>query len=120
MANRFEELEVYKEAHKLVLMVYKITDKFPKSESFGLVSQIRRAGVSVAANIVEGNTRGHQKEFTQFLYLSKGSLEEVKYYFILALDLGYINKTDYDRLQEQGEKVGKMLSGLIKFWKNKS
>lgn len=120
MINKFEELDVYKEAHSLVLMVYKLTESFPRSETLSLVSQIRRAAVSVVANIVEGNTRSHRKEFVQFLYISKGSLEEVKYYFILTLDLKYINKNDYDRLQEQAEKVGKMLSGLIKYWKTRS
>lgn len=120
MGNKFEELDVYKEAHLLVLKIYEITEKFPKSESFGLISQIRRAGVSIVANIVEGNTRSHQKEFIQFLYISKGSLEEVKYYFILTLDLKYISRKDYDKLQEQAEKVGKMLSGLIKYWRNNS
>ena len=117
MGNKFEELDIYKEAHLLVIKIYKTTEKFPKSESIGLISQIRRAGVSIVANIVEGNTRSHQKEFIQFLYLSKGSLEEVKYYFMLSLDLKYISKSEYEELQEQAEKVGKMLSGLIKYWK---
>ena len=120
MKNKFEEFDVYKEAHLLVLKIYEITEKFPRSESFGLISQLRRAGVSIVANIIEGNARSHKKEFTQFLYISKGSLEEVKYYFLLALDLKYISMNDYNRLQEQAEKVGKMLSGLIKYWRSNS
>lgn len=118
MVNRFEKLEVFKEAHSLVLMIYKITRKFPEYENFGLTSQLRRASSSVVANIVEGNARGHKKEFVQFLYLSNGSLEEVKYYIFLARDLSYISVSDYNKLQSQAEKAGKMISGLIKYWKN--
>ncbi len=120
MANRFENLNVFKEAHLFVLLIYKITNKFPKSENFGLISQIRRAAVSVIANIIEGNSRAHKKELIQFLYLSKGSLEEVKYYFILARDLNYISSEDYDMLQEKAETIGKMLAGFIKYWSSKS
>jgi len=82
--NVFETLKVYAEAHSFVIKIYKATKKFPRYELFGLVGQIRRASISVVANIVEGNSRNHRKEFIQFLYLSNGSLEEVKYYLILA------------------------------------
>ncbi len=74
MRNRFEELDVYKKAHLLVLKIYKITEKFPKSEILGLISQIRRASISVVANIMKGNTRSYKKEFIKFLYLSRGLL----------------------------------------------
>lgn len=119
MANRFESLNVFKEAHLLVLLIYRISNNFPKSETFGLTSQIRRAAVSVVANIIEGNARGHKKELIQFLHLSKGSLEEIKYYLILARDLKYISMEDYDMLQEKAETIGKMLAGLIKYWRLK-
>ena len=118
MINRFENLEVYKEAHSLVLMIYKTTKDFPNYENIGLVSEIRRSAISVVANIVEGNARGHKKEFIQFLYLANGSLEETKYHLLLARDLGYISLSVYNELQEQAEKVGKMMPGLIKYWKN--
>lgn len=118
MSNRFESLNVYKEAHSLVLMIYKITKEFPNYENIGLASQIRRSAISVVANIVEGNARGHKKEFVQFLYLANGSLEETKYHILLARDLGYISLSVYNKLQDQAEKVGKMMSGLIKYWKS--
>lgn len=120
MTNRFESLKVFQEAHSFVLIVYKISSGFPKTETFGLTSQIRRAAVSVIANIIEGNTRSHKKELIQFLYLAKGSLEEVKYYLILTKDLNYISSDEYNILQEKAEIVGKMLAGLIKYWKTKT
>ena len=115
MSNKFEKLDVYREAHSFVILIYKLTSKFPKDESFGLISQIRRASVSVVANIVEGNARNHKKEFIQFLYLSNGSLEEVKYYLILSKDLGYLSTSEYDDLQVRAEKISKMINGLIRY-----
>ena len=114
MSNKFEKLDVYQEAHSFVIIIYKLTSKFPKDESFGLISQIRKASVSVVANIVEGNARNHKKEFIQFLYLSNGSLEEVKYYLILSKDLGYLSTSEYDNLQVRAEKISKMINGLIR------
>jgi len=115
MSNKFEKLDVYQEAHSFVIIIYKLTSKFPKDESFGLISQIRKASVSVVANIVEGNARNHKKEFIQFLYLSNGSLEEVKYYLILSKDLGYLSTSEYDNLQVRAEKISKMINGLIRY-----
>lgn len=118
--NRFEKLKVYHKAHGFVIKIYTATNSFPKHEIIGLTSQIRRASVSVAANIIEGNARNHKKEFIQFLYLANGSLEEVKYYLILCKDLGYISEMSYNELQRDAEEVSKMLNSLIKYWKNKS
>lgn len=118
--NIFESLKVYHEAHLFVIEIYKLTKNFPKHELFGLVSQIRRASISVVANIVEGNSRNHKKEFIQFLYLSNGSLEEVKYYLILARDLNYLDDSQYKYLQGKAENISKMINGLIKYLKTKS
>lgn len=120
MVDRFETLEVYKESHKFVLLIYKVTVKFPTDEKFALTSQLRRAAVSIVANIVEGNARGHSREFVQFIFQSVGSLEEVKYHIVLAKDLGYIKMDEYDLLHLQAETVGRLLSGLMKYWKQKS
>lgn len=76
-------LDVWKLAHELALMVYRLTDHFPRSEQFGLVSQLRRGAGSIPANIVEGQSRQHRKEFLQFLYISKGSAEEIHYHLFL-------------------------------------
>lgn len=116
MKNRFEELKVFNETHKVVLEIYKFSNTFPSSENFALKSQLRRSAVSIAANIVEGNTRIHKKEFLQFLYISQGSLEETKYHLLLAKDLRYISQKDYENLQDRLEIVGKMIAGLIKYW----
>ena len=118
MIDKFENLEVYKESHKFVLLVYKATAKFPNDEKFALTNQLRRAVTSIVANVVEGNARGHSKEFVQFLFQAIGSLEEVKYHILLAKDLGYITNDDYEKLHIQAEIVGRLLSGLIKYWKN--
>jgi len=115
IVNNFEKLDAWKEAHKLVLQIYKITRKFPSIEKFRLVDQICRSASSVAANIVEGSSRQHKKEFLQYLYLSKGSLEETKYHLLLARDLGYITTKDYNSFIDQGNLVGKLTSGLIKY-----
>lgn len=120
MSNRFESLNVYKKAHLFVIKIYKITKNFPTHEAFGITNQIRRASVSVVANIIEGNARNHRKEFIQFLYLSNGSLEEVKYYLILSRDLGYIPESVYNELQDDAEEISKMINSLIKYWKLKS
>lgn len=96
----YRRLHVWQEAHALVLLVYIATKQFPKDELFGLTSQIRRAVVSVAANIVEGQTRASKKEFLQFLRVANGSLVEVEYYIGLAKDLCYINGADETILQD--------------------
>jgi len=117
--RNFEKLVVFQEAHKLVLLVYKLSEKFPKSELFGLTSQIRRAAVSICANIVEGNARKYIKEYLQFISLAIGSLEETKYHLLLAKDLGYISDKEHIELQDQAEHVGKLISGLVKYLKGK-
>lgn len=116
--DKFENLKVFQEAHKLTLMIYELSNKFPKSEEFGLKSQIRRSSASIAANIVEGNSRGHKKEFLQFLYLANGSLEETKYHLLLAKDLQYISLEEYNNVHSQAELTSKMLHGLIVYQKD--
>lgn len=115
--DQFEDLKVFDEAHKLTLLIYKFTKNFSKSEAYGLTSQIRRSSASVAANIVEGNSRGHKKEFLQFLYIANGSPEETKYHLLLARDLGYLDVNEYDLVHSQSEIVGKLLTGLINYCK---
>lgn len=119
MKDKFEELRVFEEAHELTLMVYKLSNELPVSEDFGLKSQIRRSASSVSANIVECSSRGHKKEFIQFLYLANGSLEETKYHLLLAKDLEYISDKKYEIVHNQADLVGKMLNGLINYQKKK-
>ena len=85
MVRTFKDLIVWQKSHNLVLKVYKVTEKFPAYERYSLVDQIRRSSVSVAANIVEGYQKG-RKEYLRFLDISRGSLEETKYFLLLSHD----------------------------------
>jgi four helix bundle protein len=97
-AKTFEELVVWQKAHQFVLQAYQYTRSFPSSEAFGLTSQLRRAAVSVPANIAEGFNRPTKAERVRFLHISKGSLEECRYYLILAQELGYGDTTPLSSL----------------------
>jgi four helix bundle protein len=110
----FKKLTVWQMAYGLVLMIYKHSQKFPSSELYGLSSQIRRASVSILANIAEGSERQHKKEFVQFLSIARGSLAEVETYLILAKDLGYLNEDEFFELEKQRKDVGRLLRGLYK------
>ena len=109
----FRELKVWHKAHKLALGVYSISAKFPKEETYGLSSQIRRAAASIATNIAEGCGRGSNKELKQFLQISMGSASEVEYQILLSHELGYMNRKVYDSLNKDIQEVKKMLSGYI-------
>ncbi len=110
----FTDLEVWKEGHKLVLLVYKITKNFPNSETFGIISQMRRAAASVTANIAEGFGRQTYKEKLQFYYLAQGSLTELKNFILVAKDVGYLNKADFDSLVIQSNHTHQLIQGFIK------
>ncbi len=108
--NTFRDLLVWQEAHKLVLMIYRTTDAFPKSEQFGLTSQMRRAAVSVPANIVEGFKRLSFAEKARFYNIAEASLEELKYFLILSKDLEFATES---LLFEQADTVGRLLHRFI-------
>jgi four helix bundle protein len=105
-AKRFEQLIVWQKAHQYVLGVYRFTDKFPRTEIYGLTSQLRRAAVSIPANIAEGFKKRGRADKVRFLNIAQGSLEECRYYLILAKDLNY---GDTMQLQPQLEEVSKLL-----------
>ena len=111
----FTDLNAWKEAHKLVLMIYKITKEFPKEEIFGLVSQMRKAVVSITSNIAEGFSRQSKKEKIQFYSIAKGSLTEIQNQLLIAKDIGYISKKDFQLIAEQSIEVNKLLNGLIRY-----
>lgn len=113
MFYNFKDLTAWQEGHKLVLIIYKITANFPKSETFGLTDQIRRAVVSVTSNIAEGFGRGSYKERAQFFNLSRGSLSEIDNQLIIAKDLGYINLNTYTQLENQRLIVHKLVQSLL-------
>lgn len=109
--RNFEDLKVWQEAHQLALEVYKATDTYPQREIYGLIAQMRRAAVSVPANIAEGFGRKSEKEKLNFYNIAQGSLSELKYYFILARDLGY-HQTVTTPLEKCGA-VARMLHSLM-------
>ena len=109
----WKDLAVWQKAHALVLATYRITRSFPDEEKFRLTNQLCRASASVPANIVEGNARQSTKEYIQFLYIARGSLEEARYYAILAKDLEYLTQTDYDKFESESESVSRMLNALV-------
>jgi four helix bundle protein len=111
--KNFTDLIVWKEGHKLVLFVYSLTKKFPKEEVFGLVSQMRRAVVSITSNVVEGFGRKGYREKIQFYYLAQGSLIELTNQIIISKDIKYISENEYDSLITQSENVHRLLQGLI-------
>jgi four helix bundle protein len=117
-AKTFEDLNVWRKSHDLVLEVYKLTRAFPMHEQFGLTSQVRRAAVSVPANVAEGFKKVGVADKLRYFNISQGSLEEVRYYLILSQDLGY---ADTDYLKGRVAEVGRMLAGYMKgIRKNKS
>jgi four helix bundle protein len=109
----FRKLIVWQKAHQLVLLIYKFTEKFPKHEMFGLTSQIRRAIISVPANMAEGYPAGGKGQFGRYLDIAQGSLAEVEYYLILALELKYINQTEYEQSESLRSETGFLLYRLI-------
>ena len=112
--EKFQKLHVWQKTHKLILDVYHVTARFPDSEKFGLVSQMRRAAVSVAANIVEGTKRKTIADRAHFHTIADTSLEELKYYFMLAADLKFVQAQESERLIVSAREVGAMLNGLTK------
>ena len=90
----YKELQIWKVSMDFVLEVYKLTDKFPSSELYGLTSQIRRSSVSIPSNIAEGSCRKNTKEYIQFLYISNGSLSEVETQLEIAHKLGYFKNIE--------------------------
>lgn len=111
---KFTDLIIWKESHNVVLEIYKMTEKYPNKETYGLVSQMRRAAVSIPANIAEGSKKQTKKDFLYFLNIAESSLEEVKYYMILSKDLGYINKDIFQHIYNKLEKLGGFITNFKK------
>jgi four helix bundle protein len=104
----FEDVTVWKKAHGWVLAIYRFTEAFPKHETFGLTSQLRRAAVSVPANFAEGFKKRGKSDKARFYNIAQGSLEECRYYLILSRDLGY---GETRVLMESLEEISRMLEG---------
>lgn len=110
----FRQLTVWQKAYKLALEIHKVSKTFPKEETYGLISQLQRASVSIPANIAEGYERNHRKEYLQYLHIAKGSLGEVETYLSLAKDLNYLSQADYLALEDKRIETARLLKGLIR------
>jgi len=111
--QKFTDLLVWQESHKLVLMIYQATKNFPKEELFGLTSQLRRAAVSITSNIAEGFSRQGYKEKLQFYYMALGSLTESQNQLLIAKDLNYLEQIEFNKIAEQSISVHKLLNGFV-------
>ncbi len=110
-AKTFQDLIVWQKAHEFVLSVYRLSENFPKEERFGLTSQLRRAAVSIPANIAEGFKRTTKPDKYRFMNIAQGSLEECRYFIILAKDLKYIQLDgEFERIEE----IAKLLNAYSK------
>jgi len=113
MAHPWKDLIVWQKSHDFVLSVYRLTSTFPEKERFGLCQQLRRSASSVAANIVEGKSKKTDKEFSAYLYNSRGSLEESRYHLLLSKDLKYIDPEQYEEIEKLATEVSFLLNKLI-------
>ena len=110
--RNFRELKVWHKAHQLTVDVYAATKTFPRDELYGLTSQIRRAAVSIGANIAEGAGKNSSAEFGRFLQIAQGSASELEYHLLLSGDLGYLIPEICERLSQEVIEAKKMLSGF--------
>jgi four helix bundle protein len=110
----FTDLNAWKEGHKLVIEIYKITKKFPREEQFGLITQLRRAVVSITSNLAEGFSRHSYKEKLQFYSMALGSLTEVQNQLLISKDVGYLDKEIFEGVAGQANIVHQLLQGLIR------
>ena len=119
-ANYYRELVVWQKAMDLVEKCYQLTRSLPSSETYGLSGQIRRAAVSVPANIAEGNGREHVREYLHHLSIANGSLMELETHLMIAARLEYLDSANVSQVLEQTSEVGKMLGGLIRSLKRRN
>jgi four helix bundle protein len=110
----YQDLRVWQLAMRLATEVYKVSGTFPRTEAFGMTSQMRRAAVSVAANIAEGHGRGSNGQFGNFLGIAQGSLKELETHILLSKRVGLLEGCATDKLLTQANDIGKMLGALIR------
>ena len=120
MLRSYRDLLVWQKAIEFAILIYRLSDGFPRTESYGLTSQMRRASVSVPSNIAEGYGRGSRKEYLQFLFIAQGSSKELETQTILSQPLSYATAARADRILSEAEVVGKMPASLIRSLKPKT
>lgn len=114
MIRNYRDLEVWQKPMDLVVICYQMTNEFPKTETYGLASQLQRAAISIPANIAEGRHRQHSKEFLQHLSIAYGSLAELETHIQISQRLHYINDNQAEQLLDRTAEIGRMLNGLRK------
>jgi four helix bundle protein len=110
--RNFRHIKAWQKGHELVLQAYRCTASFPDSERYGLTSQIRRAAVSVPANIAEGCGRNSEPDFARFLHIAMGSASELEYLFLVSRDLGFVPADTHNDLERRVVEVKRMLTGF--------
>jgi len=110
----YKKIKSYQVADSFAVAVYKLTREFPREELYGVTSQLRRAAVSVATNIVEGANRQHKKDYLQFLYIAKGSMAEAQYLLHLAYRLGFVKEDLFKQAESLRDEASRTLFGLIR------
>lgn len=115
MAQSYEHLKIWREGVELASLIYKITKKFPKSEIFGIVSQLRRAVVSIPSNIAEGSGRNSPKDFCRFIDIAIGSLNETESLLAVSLKLEYLSNEEFNELMCKIKELGNLLGGFRKY-----
>jgi four helix bundle protein len=118
--KHYRELIVWQKAVELVVVIYRITTKFPHAELYGLTSQIRRAAISIPSNIAEGQGRNTTRDFIHFLSIAHGSLKEMETQVIISQRLGFIEDKETSSIIESTNEIGRLISGLSKALKKKS
>jgi four helix bundle protein len=113
MVRSYQDLIVWQKAMELVTEIYRVSQKFPKEEVFGLTSQIRRAAVSIPSNIAEGRGKFSKGDFQYFLGHARGSLSEVETQILIAKNLDYLTSTEINHIMELSSEVGRLLNGLL-------
>ena len=117
--TRFEDLDCWQEARNLVDSVYRVCRVIELKKDYSLSDQVKRAAISIMANIAEGFSRKGNKEFIQFLFISKSSAAELQSHLYVALDQDYIDQAQFDEIYEQVNKTAMIISGLIKYLRTK-
>jgi four helix bundle protein len=119
MGGNYEKLLVFQKSYRLVLDIYRLVVNYPREEKYRLADQMIRAAYSIPSNIVEGNSKRTIKDYLNFLYISRGSIHELKYFLLLSKDLYYLDEDQFYRLSERCDRVAKLLNGLINSLKEK-
>jgi four helix bundle protein len=111
--KNFRQLKVWEKAHQLTLEIYRVTASFPRAETYGLTSQLRRASSSICANLAEGCGRDGDAELARFCGIARGSASELEYHLLLARDLHLLPDSDHNRLATETTEIKRMLTGLM-------